>query len=292
MHRKKIVWSALLVAALWVTTPAQGREFSGARAMELERKVVSFGPRPPGSAALHSLRSYILEQLKPRGAEVTEDSFTGHTPMGPIPMVNIIARFKGKSGRAVAFTGHYDTKKMAGVRFVGADDGGSSTAFLLEMAEALQGTPHPDDIYLVWFDGEEAFGEWTDTDSLYGSRHLAERWSADGTLGRLKALINVDMIGDKDLDIMQEGNSSPALLKLIWTTAGQLGYGKYFLDSGGPTDDDHMPFIKMGVDAVDLIDFDKSYWHTPEDTIDKVSAHSFEVVGTVLMAVLKHLEGY
>jgi hypothetical protein len=288
MHRKKIV---LILAAACLALGAQAREFSGARAMEYARKAVAFGPRPPGSPALRNLRAYILAELKLRGCAVVEDSFSGRTPLGPIPMVNIIARFPGKSGRAVVFTGHYDTKLKPSVRFVGADDGGSSTAFLLEMAEALQGVPRKDDVYLVWFDGEEAIHEeWTDDDSLYGSRHLAQRWAADNTLGRIKALINVDMIGDKDLDIMDEQNSSAALRKLIWSTARRLGYGKYFLDTGGPTDDDHMPFVRMGVEAVDLIDFDKSYWHTPQDTIDKLSPHSFEVVGAVLTAVLNELE--
>jgi glutaminyl-peptide cyclotransferase len=292
MHRKKIVLIALIVAAGWLAPAAQAHEFNGARAMDYERKIVAFGPRPPGSAALRNLRAYILAQLKPFSCEVTQDSFTAHTPGGPVAMVNIIARFPGKSGRAVALTGHYDTKKMAGVRFVGADDGGSSTAFLLEMAETLAGMPHNDDIYLVWFDGEEAFGQWSDTDSVYGSRHLAERWAADGTLSRIKALINVDMIGGKDLHVMNEGNSSPALRRLIWSTAERLGYGKYFLTDESATEDDHMPFVKMGVNAVDLIDFDtskKTYWHTPEDTLDKLATHSFEVLGAVLTEVLKQL---
>jgi len=292
MHRKKIVLSVLWVAAGWLAVAAQAHEFNGARAMDYARKIVAFGPRPPGSAASRNLRAYILAQLKLRGREVIQDSFTGNTPLGPIAMVNIIARFPGKSGRAVVLTGHYDTKKIAGVRFVGADDGGSSTAFLLEMAETLQGMPHSDDIYLVWFDGEEAFGQWSDTDSLYGSRHLAARWAADTTLTRIKALINVDMIGGRDLAIMNEENSSLALRKLIWGTAERLGYGKYFNNSEGATDDDHMPFVKMGVNAVDLIDFDtskKTYWHTPEDTLDKLAAHSFEVLGAVLTEVLKRL---
>ncbi|HXM41427.1 MAG TPA: M28 family peptidase [Bryobacteraceae bacterium] len=293
MHRKKIVPIALILAAGWLALAAQGREFSGAHAMDYARKAVSFGPRPPGSAALRNLRAYIVSQLKlVRGCEVIPDSFTGNTPIGSVPMVNIIARFPGKSGRAVVLTGHYDTKKMAGMRFVGADDGGSSTAFLLEMAETLQGMPHNDDIYLVWFDGEEAFGQWSDSDSLYGSRHLAARWAADGTLGRIKALINVDMIGGKDLHVMNEENSSPALRKLIWNTAERSGYGKYFDTAEGATDDDHMPFVKLGVNAVDLIDFDtskKTYWHTPEDTMDKLAVHSFDVLGAVLTEVLKQL---
>src|SRR5579862_174577 len=291
MHRKKIL---LILAPFVLALAAQAREFSGARAMAYTRKAVSFGPRPPGSAALRGLRAYIVAQLKlVRGCEVTQDSFNGHTPAGPIPMVNIIARFPGKSGRAVVITGHYDTKKMAGMRFVGADDGGSSTAFLLEMAATVQGLPHDDDIDLVWFDGEESFGQWSDSDSLYGSRHLAEKWAADSTLSRIKALINVDMIGGKNLDVMNEENSSASLRRLIWSTAERFGYGKYFNKGEGSTDDDHMPFVKMGVNAVDLIDFDttkKTYWHTPEDTLDKLAAHSFEVLGAVLTAVLKELE--
>jgi len=292
MHRKKTFLIALIFTAGWLALAAQAHEFSGARAMDYARRVVAFGPRPPGSAELRDLRAYIVAQLKPHGCLVTQDSFTGRTPLGPISMANIIARFPGRSRRVVVLTGHYDTKKMAGVRFVGADDGGSSTAFLLEMAETLQGMPHDDDIDLVWFDGEEAFGQWSDTDSLYGSRHLAERWAADGTLSRIKALINVDMIGGKDLHVMNEENSSPALRKLIWGTAERLGYGKYFDNAPGSTDDDHMPFVKMGVNAVDLIDFDtskKTYWHTPEDTLDKLATHSFGVLGAVLTEVLKQL---
>ena len=292
MHRKKIL---LILAAFWLATAAQAHEFSGAHAMDYARKAVAFGPRPPGSAALANLRAYILAQLKlVHGCQITQDGFTAHTPAGAIAMVNIIARFPSRSGRAVVLTGHYDTKKMAGMRFVGADDGGSSTAFLLEMAATLDGMPHEDDIDLVWFDGEEAFGQWSDTDSLYGSRHLAERWTSDGTLSRVKALINVDMIGGKDLRVMNEENSSPALRKLIWGTAERLGYGKYFDKADGSTDDDHMPFVKMGVDAVDLIDFDtskKTYWHKPEDTLDKLATHSFEVLGAVLTEVLKQLSG-
>ena len=141
MHRKKIVLIVLLLTAGWMALAAQAHEFSGALAMDYARKAVAFGPRPPGSVALRNLRAYIVAQLKLRGCEVTQDSFTGRTPLGPLAMVNVIARFPGKSGRVVVLTGHNDTKKMAGVRFVGADDGGSSTAFLLEMAETLQGMP-------------------------------------------------------------------------------------------------------------------------------------------------------
>jgi len=209
-------------------------------------------------------------------------------------MRNIIAKFPGKSGRALVVTGHFDTKPMPGRVFVGANDGGSSTGLLLELAQVVNTMPHNDDILLVWFDGEEAYGEWSATNGVFGSTHLAEKWSQDGTLPRIKELINVDMIGDKDLGVLREENSSQPLMSLVWKTANDLGYGKYFLDSGFPTDDDHMPFLHKGVTAIDLIDFDygpeNAYWHTEKDTMDKLSAHSLEVVGSVVAAVLRKLD--
>jgi Zn-dependent M28 family amino/carboxypeptidase len=288
MHRTKAILIAAACLAAW---PALAAEFSGARALEYTRQAVAFGPRPPGSPAIRRMQAWMVGQLKGFRCEVIEDAFTAQTPRGSTAMKNIIARFKGTSGRAVAFTGHYDTKYFTDRKFVGADDGGSSAGFLLEMARALNGRDRKDDVYLVWFDGEEAFGEWTATDSLYGSRHLADRWAREGVLGRLRALINVDMIGDKSLGIMQETNSSATLRRMVWETAERMGYGKYFLPTGGPTEDDHIPFLKRGVNALDLIDFDKDYWHTPQDTMDKLSAHSFDVVGAVLLQVLRQLEG-
>ena len=272
---------------------ARSSGFSGASALEFTRHAVAFGPRPPGSEANHRLQAYILGQLKTCRCQVIEDSFTAKTPQGDVAMKNIIARYPGKSGRATVITGHFDTKYFPGRKFVGANDGGSSTGFLLEMARVLAGQPRTDDVYLVWFDGEEAFGEWSSTDSLYGSRHLAERWRTDGTLRKIKALINVDMIGDKNLDIKKEMNSTPALRNLVWRTAAELGYQAYFLDESMSTEDDHMPFLKLGVPALDLIDFDYPPWHTDEDTIDKVGGQSLEIVGTVVMEVIKRLEsGY
>jgi Zn-dependent M28 family amino/carboxypeptidase len=287
MHGKKallILWGSLALAS----------DFSGASALKFTSKAVSFGPRPAGSDANRRLQSYVLSQLKMRHCEILEDSFTAQTPAGSVPMKNIIARFPGTSGRAIAVTGHYDTKSIPGRYFVGANDGGSSAGLLLEMARVLDGRSRKDDVYLVWFDGEEAFASWSQTDGLYGSRHLAAKWEADGTAGRLKALINVDMIGDRDLGILQEANSSVALRRLVWQLAKDLGYERHFLQHSGGVWDDHMPFQQIGVDALNLIDFDygpnNSYWHTEEDTMDKLSARSLQVVGTVLLEVLKRLE--
>jgi Zn-dependent M28 family amino/carboxypeptidase len=232
----------------------------------------------------------ILTQLKTHKCTVTQDDFKPQTPQGAVPMKNIIAKFAGTSGRAVVFTGHYDTKVMPG--FVGANDGGSSTGFLLEMANVLDTTPHKDDVYLVWFDGEEAFNrDWAGTDHTYGSSHLAQKWGAEGFLARIKALINIDMIGDADLDILHDGNSSQSLVKLIWDTAENIGYGKYFTRQASATEDDHIPFVHMGVNAADVIDLNYPVWHTPNDTMDKLSAHSFQVVGDVMAAVITQLEG-
>jgi len=288
MHRAKKAALTGLTLFLGMAAPACARDFDGKQALEFTRRIVEFGPRPPGSPAIHKLQAWLAAQLKTRHCEVATDDFTATTPNGAVAMKNIIARFPGKSGRAIVLTGHYDTKLLP--NFVGADDGGSSAGFLLEMAAILDGAPHKDDIYLVWFDGEEAFKDWTATDSLYGSRHLAQKWAGDGTLARIKALINIDMIGDKNLDIMDDANSSPGLVKLIWDAADRTGYGKYFLRERSSTEDDHMPFVHMGVNAADVIDLDYPPWHTPQDTMDKLSAHSFQVVGDVIVAVLKDLE--
>jgi glutaminyl-peptide cyclotransferase len=279
---------SVLVAAASLASAAN---FSGASAFNFTRQVVAFGVRPSGSEANRKLQNYIVAEIRKDGCEVSEDAFTASTPKGPIPMKNIICKFPGKSGKAIAITGHYDTKLFPGRHFVGANDGGSSTGFLLEMARVLAHDPHSDDIYLVWFDGEEAVREqWEGDDNLYGSRHLAEKWRKDGTLARMRALINVDMIGDKNLDIKQETNSNAALNKLVWDTARALGYGAYFLDEQLATEDDHQPFLKLGVPAIDLIDFDYPPWHEDSDTMDKLSAQSLEIVGTVVLETVHRLQ--
>lgn len=273
---------------------AGAASFSGATALADTRKAVSFGERPAGSEALAKLRKWIVSELKPLGGELTLDSFKGETPTGPIPMTNIILKFPGTSGKAVVVTGHYDTKRIPMVNFVGANDGGSSTGFLIEFARVISKLKHPDDIYIVFFDGEEAVGEWSATDSVYGSRQLAAKWGADGTLKRIKALINIDMIGDKDLKILNDDNSSQGLRALIWGIAGKLGDAQYFEQNHSGIDDDHMPFVNAGVNAVDIIDFNygpnNSYWHTAQDTMDKLSAHSLQVVGNVIVGAVEELE--
>ncbi len=287
MFRAQIVFLAFAACGF-------GADFSGEAAFAHTRKAVEFGPRPSGSPAIKLLQTYILDQLKTCKCQVTEDNFTARTPKGEIAMKNIIAKFPGSVARAnprgIAVTGHYDTKLYPGRKFVGASDGGSSTGLLLELARALTGEPRTDDVYLVFFDGEEATGDWSDTDKLYGSRHLALKWRDDGTLAKLKALINVDMIGDKQLNIKQEQNSNRRVMQIIWQAAADLGYRSSFVQDTIDIDDDHMPFVQLGAPAVDLIDFDYAPWHEDSDTLDKLSAQSLHIVGRVVHESVRRLE--
>jgi peptidase M28-like protein len=276
-------------------TPAEPAGFNGGRAFEDLKHLVSFGPRPSGSPALLKAREWLIHELRDAGAEVEEDSFTASTPIGPIPMANLIAKFPGTGRETVIVAGHYDTKRFDDFRFVGANDGGSSAALLLELARVLNGQKHTLNYWLVFFDGEEAVRtQWEGTDNTYGSRHLVEKLSASGELSRIKALILVDMIGDAQLRIPRETNSSPWLTDLVFKTAQHLGYAKYFVGSQGAVEDDHIPFVNAGVSALDLIDLDYgpngSYWHTAQDTLDHCSPLSLTIVGRVVAASLQELD--
>jgi glutaminyl-peptide cyclotransferase len=277
-----------------VLTAAPAEEFRGESALQHVAAAVKLGPRPTGSVELQKLQAYVRSQLKAFGLTAQSDTWTASTPSGPKKMTNLWVRIPGKSGKAIAITGHYDTKVMPGISFVGANDGGSSTGILLELARVLAKAPRKDDLYLIWLDGEEAVANWTATDSLYGSRRLAGQWKQSGMANKMKALINVDMVGDRQLSLVYELNSTGWLRDLVWQTAHELGYKKEFQTAGGAIEDDHVPFLAAGIPALDLIDFDygpgNSYWHTPQDTVDKLSARSLEVIGRVLLAVLPKLE--
>lgn len=269
--------------------------FNGGRAFADLQHLVSYGPRPPGSKALEASRAWIVGQLEKAGCKVVQDRFVGQTPIGNIPMVNLIAEIPGSEPRhIIMIAGHYDTKLEKSFRFVGANDGGSSAAFLLEMARELKQSRHRLSYWIVFFDGEEALRNWTATDSLYGSRHFMSKLTANGELSRIQAMILVDMIGDAHLDIHWDQNSTAWLNKLVFQQADRLGYAKYFLRQPVAIDDDHMPFVSAGVSAVDLIDLNygpnNSYWHTAQDTIQHCSPSSLTIVGRVVKATLSRLE--
>jgi len=263
----------------------------GDRAMQYVRDVVAFGPRPPASPAQKRQQAYLHEKLK--ADHVQEDVFTASTPEGKIEMRNIIAKFPGTTDGIIVIASHYDT--LYGRKdFVGANDGGSSTGLLLEIANQLRGHKRPGPaVWLVWLDGEEAFKSWTETDSVYGSRHLAAKWQRDGTAKRIKAFILADMIGDADLNILHDTASTPWLSDLVFQASTNLGMQSHFYQRESGMEDDHTPFANIGVPVVDLIDFDygynNSYWHTPQDTIDKLSPRSLQTTGDVILETVRLL---
>jgi glutaminyl-peptide cyclotransferase len=276
------------------STSAALASLSGEKALEFVKAQVSFGPRPPGSPQLQKCREYILRQLRGFGYQVEDDAFIAQTPYGPIRMHNLIAR-KGSGGKgAIAFATHYDTKLMEGKNFVGANDGGSSTGLVMELARVLADSKDPFDYWFVFLDGEEAFVEWSTFDSTYGSRHLAHRWKNDGTALKIRALILLDMIGDRDLNISYDTNSTARLMDLVWKTAAGIGLQSIRSNMRGPVSDDHVPFLDVGIPCVDIIDFDygpdNSFWHTPQDTLDKISAQSMEKAGKLVLAMIPELQ--
>lgn len=271
--------------------------FDSARAFDDLKKIVDIGPRPAGSPGAQKTREYITQQLSAAGLTVEEQAFDARTPLGVVRMVNLRAVLPGAEtsrGRLIV-AGHYDTKLFKEFRFVGANDGGSSTAFLIELGRALKSRRNALPIELLFLDGEESVVEWVNNDHTYGSRHYVSAARANGTLKDIRAMILVDMIGDKDLRILREPQSTRWLTDVIWAAAKRLKRPE-FADEEFPIEDDHIEFLRAGVPAVDLIDFsypdvaNMRYWHTAEDTIDKVSARSLQVVADVLLAALPDIE--
>jgi glutaminyl-peptide cyclotransferase len=261
--------------------------FDSARAFEHLRALVAIGPRPPGSAGIQQARSYLTTQLKNLGLSPIEQPFEAQTPLGPMKMVNISVRLPGKRPERVIIGGHYDTKLFREFRFVGASDGGSSAAMLLELARVLKDRERPLTIELVFFDGEEAtLPDWTGTDHTYGSRHYVAAARKDGSLSAITGMILLDMVGDRNLTIRKETRSTPWMTAIIWDTARRLGHQSVFLDESFPVEDDHAAFLDAGIPAVDVIDLDYAQWHTADDNLDAVSARSLQIVGDVIVESL------
>jgi Zn-dependent M28 family amino/carboxypeptidase len=277
-----------LVLATVALGDAAGARFDGAAALRHVERLVAIGPRVAGSSGGARARDYITAELRKAGAEVRVESFEAETPDGRVTMANVVAVLAGRRSDVILIGGHYDTKVFRGFRFVGANDGGSSTALLIELARALAARPREFTYWLAFFDGEEARATWTATDSLYGSRRMAADLARRGQLPR--AVIVADMIGDRDLNIRREASSTPWLTDLVWESARRLGHGLHFLPDARAVEDDHAPFLKAGVPATLLIDFDFPPWHTASDTLDKVSARSLQVVGEVLLDALPAIE--
>jgi len=271
--------------------------FDGARAYEHVRHLVDLGSRPPASDGIHRAQAYIIAQLQSYGCQVEEHDFHGSTPLGDLAMKNIVVKIPGTSQGIVLYATHYDTVRIP--NFVGADDGGSGVGTMLELARLFCARKNSLNVWIVFFDGEEAQGRWTDsasvnwtdTNSTFGSREMAASMALSGDLKRVKAMILADMIGPANLKIKRDTNSTPWLTDLIWATAAKLGYENVFVSEKFPiTGDDHLSFIRRGVAGCDLIDFSIPYWHTPQDTLDKIDPQSLAVVGHVLAETLPRLE--
>ncbi|NQU10157.1 M28 family peptidase [bacterium] len=276
--------------------PLDPLQVDGHRAWEQVEHLVAFGPRPSGSPALGRAGDYVTARLQAAGWEVEDQVFHAPTPRGPIQFRNLVARAPGasRSGRPLILLGtHYDTKWLPEISFVGANDSGSGTAVLLEIARACG--PQPD-VWLVFLDGEECVRQYGPEDGLWGSRFFVADLIAAGRADRVRALILLDMVGDADLQVTMPGNSSGDLVALAFQAATSLGYRDRFHYRPAEILDDHVPFRQAGIPAVDLIDFEygsgpgrNDYWHTTADTLEKMSPASLEIVGRTTVRMIELL---
>lgn len=263
--------------------------------MQYAKEIVAYGPRPIGSEHHKKVEAYILGHVKDDDAEL--DDFEITSSEGRFPVHNIVAKFRGTRDGIIVIASHYDTNwPLRNENYVGANDGASSSALLLEIANQLRGQKREGySVWLLWDDGEESMKlPWDDPESLYGVRHLAQKWQGDGTLKKIKAFLLEDMIGDSNLNIDRDTGSTPWLEDLILQAATQVGYQSHFFAREIAVTDDHTPFLQRGVPAADLIDFDYGYnnvfWHTTQDTVDKLSPKSLAIVGTVTLETIRLLD--
>jgi Zn-dependent M28 family amino/carboxypeptidase len=285
--------SALAPTSGSALAPSSNVIFDSARAWKDLQKQVGFGPRPSGSAALDQCRKYILAELKSAGIDARQQVFMAQTPLGEMMMANIIATIPGRRTDRIVFTSHYDTKRAPNFRFVGASDGASSTAALLELGRALKTRQNEYTIELLFVDGEEAVNwDWHDPDNTYGSRYYVSAAQKANTIAGIKALVLLDMIGDRNLLVKRDANSTPWLVDIVWDAAGRLGHRAAFSNQLSAVEDDHVPFLRAGVPSVDIIDLDNyaPYWHTAQDDLEHVSARSLQIVGDVVLAALPDIE--
>lgn len=295
---------AALVLLWWLPvryrdSQAPAGNFDGPRAYEHVRHLVEIGPRPSDSDGIRRAQAYIIGQLKSYGCPVEEHDFHASTVLGNLAMKNIVVKLPGSSPSIILYTTHYDTVRIP--NFVGADDGGSGSGTMLELARLFCKRKNSLSVWIGFFDGEEAQGNWTNAASVqwnddgsnntFGSREMAAQMALSGELKRVKAMILADMIGPQNARITRDTGSTRWLVDFIWDTAAQLGYKNTFVDQdytvGG---DDHFSFIRRGVAGCDLIDFSVPYWHTTQDTLDKIDPQSLAVVGQVLAATLPRFE--
>ncbi len=299
----------LLVVLVLVTTfastafaqKAAAGHFSGQAAYNLTQQFVTAAPhRWIGSPDHLKAEEFIKAHFAPEIAKgnFETDSFSANTPVGRLDMRNYIVRFPGKKDGVIVLASHYETNYwLKDINFVGANDGGATTALLIEIGNYLRA--HPPEGYSVWLvfdDGEEAIKSWSNSDSLYGTRHLAAKWSANGTLSKIKAFLVADMVGDKDLNIDKDTNSTPWLLDLLREAAKNTGHSASIFKNHTQVEDDHLPFKQRGVPVLDIIDLDYGpptnerpeggYHHTELDTLDRISPRSLQIAGDLFLEMI------
>jgi glutaminyl-peptide cyclotransferase len=288
------------------TLPPSSTGFDGNRAYDFVAQQVAFGPRPPDSDAIRKTQDYIITQLKHFGCQVETDDFHANTPVGRLAMKNITVKIPGASPNIILLGTHYDTDTLHAnddqkmTNFVGADDGGSSTGLMMEIARVLCGKPSAEikpsaTVWIAFFDGEEALKHWdNDTDSCFGSREMAAKLAASGDIARVKAFVLADLVGYKDLRINRQENAAPWLQDIIWLKGAKLGHSNVFISQTvSGYEDDHLAFMHRGVPSMDLIgdawSYQPVYWHTPQDTMDKISPAALQAVGEVILASLPEI---
>ena len=298
--RTLIIFVAL---SFFVPLSTFAQHFPGGTAYEYAREFAAIGPRWPTGSGHAKAEEFLRAHFLAAHDQLEEDTFTADTPIGPVPMCNFIVRFPGTKPGLIVLGTHYETNyPLRTINFIGANDGASTTGLLMAIADQLraQAAHSPAkklqgySVWLVFFDGEEAFEQWSRSDSTYGSRHLAARWGRDGTLKQIMAFMLADMIGDRDLDIQRETHSTAGLVDLVAQAAKKFGYQKYFFQQSMDIEDDHLAFVERGVPSIDVIDLDygpnNSYHHTAQDTMDKISAHSLTIDGDVFMETIRLID--
>jgi hypothetical protein len=273
-------------------------EFSGTTALKYIEQQLAFGPRIPNTPGHQKTGDWLLRELRARADTVVVQEIRHRTAKGQtLQLRNFFARFRPQATDRILYVAHWDTRPFADksanlgqqrLPVPGANDGGSGVAVLLGVADALKAKPPTIGVDLLFVDGED-YGDFADsTETLIGSRYFAKHLPPGYTT--LFAVL-FDMVGDKDLEIIEEGYSvqnAPEVVQRVWKTAEQRGYGRYFVNRVGQAlTDDHVPLQQAGIRAIDVIDFDFPYHHTTEDTIDKVSAESLQIVGNVAVALVR-----
>ncbi len=298
----RVVGAVCAVVASMAAAPTLHDAFDSAQTYAYMKQIVGFGERWPGSPGHQKTEDVIHAVLARTGATIEADDFTAKTPRGPTAVHNIIGKFNVTSDPQqdiVILGGHYDTLFKKG--FVGANDGGSSTAILLGIADTLAHQKTRMQVWLMWTDLEEAIEAFQGDDGLYGSRHFAQKLKADGLVPRVKGFFLLDMIGDTDLGVSREENSNPALQAIIARAAAELGYTKYFFQSSSNIIDDHKSFLDVGIPSVDVVDAEfgpmgpqydgmGAFHHSNADTMDKVSARSLEIVGRTILRTVEMMD--